>query len=105
MEQINKEQLKQMKETSSGAVFYASPFCRTCQIAERVIEPMRKLYDVPFYKVNINEIPQEAVTEKIQSVPCLIVFKNGEPVKKMYTFDNPPYVLEQLHGEFQSTLK
>lgn len=105
MEQINQIELNKLKEKPSGAVFYASPFCRTCQIAERVIEPMKKLYNVPFYKVNINEIPQEAVTEKIQSVPCLIIFKHGKPVKKMHTFDNPAYVLEQLHGQLQSMLK
>jgi len=49
-----------------------------------------------FYELNATLAPQFMQDYKIMSIPCLIVFKQGEPVDRIYTFHSVPYILREM---------
>ncbi|GEL76634.1 thioredoxin family protein [Tenuibacillus multivorans] len=78
-------------------VFVNSPFCGTCKVARRMLDYIEDtLEKEKFYELNATLAPDLMQEYKIQSVPCLIVFKDGEPVERMYTFHSVPYVLKEM---------
>ena len=61
--------------------FWAS-WCGPCQMVGPVIEEIAaERTDVKVCKVNVDEQPDIAGKYNVMSIPTIIIFKNGEPVK------------------------
>jgi thioredoxin 1 len=62
--------------------FYAD-WCGPCRIVAPVIEELSAEYDgkVKFVKVNVDFAPDISSRYNIMSIPTLMVFKEGKPVK------------------------
>lgn len=62
--------------------FFAT-WCGPCKMLGPVVEQAAgEMSGVQFYKVDIDEEMELAQRYQIMSVPTLLFFKNGEPVKK-----------------------
>ncbi len=63
--------------------FWAS-WCGPCRMISPVVESLAEKYDgkVKFGKVNVDEQPELAMKYGIQSIPTLMVFRDGAPVNK-----------------------
>ncbi|RPF50354.1 thioredoxin family protein [Aquisalibacillus elongatus] len=98
MIEINRENAQFLiKKKDYHIVFVNSPFCGTCKVAGRMLEYIEEtMGDKKFYELNATLAPDLMQQYEITSVPCLIVFKNGEPVDRMYTFHSVPYVLKEM---------
>jgi len=61
--------------------FWAS-WCGPCRLVEPVIEELAREYagKVVFGKVNVDENPKVSQDFGVQSIPTILVFKNGRPV-------------------------
>lgn len=59
-------------------------WCGPCRMLSPVVDQLSEEYagKVKFGKVNVDEQQQLAMTYGIQSIPTLIVFKDGQPAKK-----------------------
>lgn len=64
--------------------FWAT-WCGPCRKLSPMIDDLAKEYDgkVKFVKIKADENLQTAQKYSISGVPCLLVFKNGEPVERM----------------------
>ena len=62
--------------------FYAD-WCGPCKMMGSVLE---KLEDVNVLKLNVDKFPDIAKEYQVMSIPTLIVFENGEMIKKNIGF-------------------
>lgn len=61
-----------------------APWCGPCRMIGPVIEELsQECTDIKFAKLNVDEEPEIAEQYSIMSIPTLILFKNGEAVKRL----------------------
>lgn len=89
--------LKKLTDQQQGVLFLYTPFCGTCQLAERMLLIVKELLPgFPFGKANLNFAPELARQFKIESVPCLLIFKRGKIAEKIYAFHSVSHLYERL---------
>ena len=72
-----------IKSEKTVLVDFFAPWCGPCRMLAPTIEEIANdRTDVKVCKVNTDEQEELAMRFGIMSIPTLIVFKNGEPVKK-----------------------
>ena len=66
-------------------VDFWAPWCGPCKIVSPTIEELAKDYEgkVTVGKMNVDDNPQTAGTYGVMSIPTIMIFKNGQPVKSM----------------------
>jgi thioredoxin 1 len=64
-------------------VDFWAPWCGPCRIVSPTIEELAKDYEgkVAVGKMNVDDNPQTAGTYGVMSIPTVMVFKGGQPVK------------------------
>lgn len=69
----------------TAVVFFHTPFCGTCRLAERMLLVTETaLAGLPFYKCNINYAPKLVQHYEISSVPCVAVISGGRVIELVY---------------------
>lgn len=98
MNEWTKEQWEQqMKEQPLTAFYLYTPLCGTCAVASKMMNVVEQLLpEVPLGKANLNYMEQIAYEFKIESVPCLLVARNGKIVQKIYAFQSVPFLYDLL---------
>jgi len=65
-------------------VDFWAPWCGPCRVVGPVLEEIAdERDDLRIVKLNTDENPQTAGAFQVLSIPTLILFKNGQPVKKV----------------------
>lgn len=66
-------------------VDFWAPWCAPCRIVSPIIDELAQEYQgkVKVGKMNVDENSQTAGTYGIMSIPTVMVFKNGQPMKTM----------------------
>ena len=72
------DELKEAVTTNNIAVvdLYAT-WCKPCQEMLPVIEEISNTNDIPFYKVDIDEVPDAKTFTGAKAVPMLYIYKEG----------------------------
>lgn len=67
--------------------FFAT-WCGPCQVTGPIIEELAKEYEskVKIGKLNVDENQQSAVKYGIMSIPTVLIFKNGQEIKREVGF-------------------
>ena len=71
---------------AEGAVLvdFWAPWCGPCRVIAPSLEEINEERDdVTVVKLNVDENQSTAAKYDVMSIPTLIVFKNGEPAKKI----------------------
>lgn len=98
MEQWERDQIEAlMKEKNELFLYLYTPLCGTCQLAGKMIEVVAAMLPAKKWgKSDLNYLPDLANKWEIESVPCLLIYKNGKIAKKIYAFHSVPYLYEQI---------
>ncbi|MBP2001538.1 thiol-disulfide isomerase/thioredoxin [Paenibacillus shirakamiensis] len=83
--------------TGKMALLIHTTFCGTCQLAERMLDIVNiALPELELYKLNINYAPHLRDTWQITSVPCLVIFEDGNPLNFEYAMHSVDYLYQLL---------
>lgn len=102
MNEWNREELVSFfEEGSTGLVYFFTPMCGSCQVASKMLAVIEKMNTVKMGRMNLNFFPDLAQKFIIESVPCLLLVKDGNVFQKIYAVHSVPYLLEKIN-ELQS---
>ena len=98
MKEWTVEEWHQLQQTQDVTAFYLyTPMCGTCAVASKMMDILEQLIPtLPLGKANLNFTGNLPFDLQIESVPCLIITKNGEITEKVYAFQSVPYLYELL---------
>lgn len=74
-----------LKSKAPVIVDFWAPWCGPCRMQAPILEDLAKQYtadQLKIVKVNVDEERELAMTYGIQSIPTLLIYKDGEVVNK-----------------------
>jgi thioredoxin 1 len=98
METWSRAQWENKKKEFQDVVFYLyTPICGTCAVATKMLEVIAELKpELEIGKADLNFVQDIAIDYEIESVPCLLIQKDGAPKHKVYAFQSIPDLLEKI---------
>lgn len=99
IQELNKGNFRSVIEGGSPVlVDFWAPWCGPCRMLAPELEAVSKdlAGKVTIAKVNVDEEPELAEAYGIQSIPNMIVFQNGKPVRQMVGFTDRKRLMEAL---------
>ena len=75
--------------------FYAD-WCGPCQMLGPVLEEAQNTVEFTLLKINVDEFPNIARRYGIMSIPTIILFKDGELIKKDLVYKPLPAIINFL---------
>ena len=80
----NNFQAEVLESETPVLVDFWAPWCGPCRIIAPSLEELNDEIDnLRVVKLNVDENQQTAAQYEVMSIPTLIVFKNGQPAKKI----------------------
>ncbi|WP_174728427.1 thioredoxin family protein [Mesobacillus harenae] len=87
-----------LEEKLTGLIYLYTPMCGTCQVAGRMVEILEQLQPtIRLAKANLNYMPKLAEALEVQSVPCLLVIKEGKLIETIFAFHSVPYLHDKVN--------
>lgn len=79
--------------------FYAT-WCGPCQMMAKILEQVGQQMrgQIAIVKIDTDKYPQLASQNQIQALPTLVVFKNGQPVKRIEGVLQAPQLIADLQS-------
>ena len=88
-----------VEQGNTFCLYVYTPMCGTCQVSSKILMVSLKLVpQLMEREMNIHFFPNLARQYEIESVPCLLLFKNGQLQDKIYAFQSVPYIYSVLTG-------
>ena len=91
------DEFKSYISSSTCFVDFYTSWCGPCKMLSPVIEELDeqgKFGDIKILKIDAEECPDLSRIYRIQAVPTLMLFKNGEPVKQAMGYMNESELLD-----------
>ena len=88
-----------LNDAKNTALYLYTPMCGTCKIAGRTLEITETTetgYEIG--KADLNYVEPLAENYQVESVPCLLIWKNGTLVDKIYKFESVSNLFETLRS-------
>ncbi len=98
MEEWTYGEWKERIRTEELAAFYLyTPLCGTCAVASKILAVVTELKpDLVIGKADMNYTGELAEDYQIESVPCLLIQRSGQPAEKVYAFKSVQNILGKL---------
>jgi len=96
---LNKDNFKKSIANGVALVDFWAEWCNPCKMQLPIIEEFSREMEgkATVGKVNVDEQLELAQSFGIQSIPTLILFKDGEPVKKLVGLHSKESLYEEVN--------
>jgi len=61
-------------------VDFWAEWCGPCKMISPILDEISNEYSLPVGKLNVDENPEKAQEYSVQSIPTMVLFRNGKPV-------------------------
>jgi thioredoxin 1 len=87
-----------LKSANTVLVDFWATWCRPCQMVAPILEELTGEYTgkLTIAKLDVDQNQQTAQKYHVMSIPTMIVFKNGQPVKNIVGFKPKDKLKEEL---------
>ena len=82
MQEVTEQDFESVISGDSVLVDFWAPWCGPCRMQTPILEEMQKNVSTKIVKVNTDENQNIARKFKIMGIPTLILFKEGQEVKR-----------------------
>ncbi|MBI4143869.1 thioredoxin [Candidatus Woesearchaeota archaeon] len=83
MKDLNEKTFKEAVKTGTTIIDFWAPWCGPCKLMAPVFEEISKqIQEINFAKVNVDEAQDLAIQLSVNSIPTLVIFKNGEEIDR-----------------------
>ena len=81
-------------------VDFWAPWCGPCRAIAPIIESIEEELSgaVKVCKVNVDDFQDLAVRYDVMNIPTIVLFKNGEPVKRLKGLRPKAEILDMING-------
>jgi len=81
-------------------VDFWAEWCGPCKMLSPIVEEVATSHQSAFnfFKMNVDDNPQQAANYQIMSIPTLIFFKGGRPVDKVIGLVSKDEIVKRLQG-------
>ena len=85
-------------------VDFWAPWCAPCRIVSPIIDELAREFagKVKVGKINVDENPKVAGQYGVMSIPSIVFFKNGQPVKTMVGAQNKENYKQEIEAVLAS---
>ena len=101
VKKINAEQFEnEAKKSAVAVVDFSATWCGPCRMLAPVVESVSEKLagKVDFYNVDVDDSPELAMAYRVNSVPCLVMMKNGQFVDQSIGFKPEPMITDWIQG-------
>lgn len=97
MKIVNSNEFDQEISTGAVLVDFFATWCGPCKMIAPVLEKLSSEYtNVKIIKVDVDQSPDIAGRYGVQSIPTLVMFKDGQPVETQVGFTGEPQLRNML---------
>jgi thioredoxin 1 len=96
----SEEELEKQIGTGIALIDFGAPWCAPCLLQEPIIHRLAMQFEgkALIAEMNIDESPKVALDMGIQSIPTLILFKNGKEIQRLVGLHSEAALSEALSG-------
>lgn len=80
---------EKVERNETFAVFLYTPLCGTCQLGAQMLDVIMAIDpNQSIYQINVSYMKELQITYNVESVPCFMLFENGQLAKKIYAMQS-----------------
>ena len=87
IKKITNNDISQVLKSNAAVVDFSATWCGPCKMIEPVLEELsEEMGDIEFYNADVDENMDIAMNFGIQSIPAVLIFKNGKQIDSSIGF-------------------
>ena len=100
VKKISENEFSEVLGSKAALVDFSATWCGPCKMLAPVLEGISEAYGdkVAFYNIDVDVNPSLAAEYGIQSIPTLLLLKNGRPVDRSLGFMPKPKLVSFIES-------